>query len=74
MAGEFEIQRTSAIYVNLQGEKVNTLKKTVVSKAVVILTSLLSEKNIEDREKRSSFECGFDPKRSPRLPLSLRFF
>nr|YP_009479848.1 NADH dehydrogenase subunit 3 [Incisitermes minor]AVX29518.1 NADH dehydrogenase subunit 3 [Incisitermes minor]URX53466.1 NADH dehydrogenase subunit 3 [Incisitermes minor] len=42
--------------------------------AVMILTSLLSKKNIEDREKSSPFECGFDPKSSARLPFSLRFF
>nr|URX52682.1 NADH dehydrogenase subunit 3 [Neotermes cf. insularis/malandensis]URX52767.1 NADH dehydrogenase subunit 3 [Neotermes cf. insularis/malandensis]URX52780.1 NADH dehydrogenase subunit 3 [Neotermes cf. insularis/malandensis] len=41
---------------------------------VMMLTSLLSKKNIEDREKSSPFECGFDPKSSARLPFSLRFF
>nr|URX53986.1 NADH dehydrogenase subunit 3 [Epicalotermes sp. 1 AB-2022a] len=41
---------------------------------IMMLTSLLSKKNIEDREKSSPFECGFDPKSSARLPFSLRFF
>nr|URX54441.1 NADH dehydrogenase subunit 3 [Cryptotermes penaoru] len=41
---------------------------------IMILTSVLSKKNIEDREKSSPFECGFDPKSSARLPFSLRFF
>nr|URX53091.1 NADH dehydrogenase subunit 3 [Cryptotermes austrinus] len=41
---------------------------------IMILTSVLSKKDIEDREKSSPFECGFDPKSSARLPFSLRFF
>nr|URX52818.1 NADH dehydrogenase subunit 3 [Cryptotermes chacoensis] len=41
---------------------------------IMIMTSILSKKNIEDREKSSPFECGFDPKSSARLPFSLRFF
>nr|URX53156.1 NADH dehydrogenase subunit 3 [Cryptotermes queenslandis] len=48
-----------------------TLTMTTI---IMILTSMLSKKGIEDREKSSPFECGFDPKSSARLPFSLRFF
>nr|AVN67393.1 NADH dehydrogenase subunit 3 [Elliptorhina davidi] len=41
---------------------------------IMILASILSKKSIEDREKSSPFECGFDPKSSARMPFSLRFF
>nr|YP_009471354.1 NADH dehydrogenase subunit 3 [Sibylla pretiosa]AVE15489.1 NADH dehydrogenase subunit 3 [Sibylla pretiosa] len=46
----------------------------MISFIVMMLTNLLSKKNIEDREKSSPFECGFDPISSSRLPFSLRFF
>nr|ASY98399.1 NADH dehydrogenase subunit 3 [Prohierodula picta]ASY98536.1 NADH dehydrogenase subunit 3 [Prohierodula sp. JZ-2017] len=46
----------------------------MISLIVMVLTNLLSKKNIEDREKSSPFECGFDPISSSRLPFSLRFF
>ncbi|MBV8801412.1 MAG: NADH dehydrogenase subunit 3, partial [Gammaproteobacteria bacterium] len=38
---------------------------------IIILASTLSKKTNKDREKRSAFECGFDPKGSARLPFSL---
>lgn len=41
---------------------------------VILIATILSKKLINDREKRSPFECGFDPKRSARIPFSLRFF
>nr|YP_010946927.1 NADH dehydrogenase subunit 3 [Symploce maxima]WGO57684.1 NADH dehydrogenase subunit 3 [Symploce maxima] len=46
----------------------------LLSSVIMLLASLLSKKTIEDREKCSPFECGFDPKSSARLPFSLRFF
>nr|UAM91014.1 NADH dehydrogenase subunit 3 [Hymenopus coronatus] len=45
-----------------------------ISFIVMMLTNFLSKKIIEDREKNSPFECGFDPMSSSRLPFSLRFF
>nr|AVE15679.1 NADH dehydrogenase subunit 3 [Hierodula chinensis] len=46
----------------------------MISLITMMLTNFLSKKNIEDREKSSPFECGFDPISSSRLPFSLRFF
>nr|AQP29647.1 NADH dehydrogenase subunit 3 [Pericapritermes dolichocephalus] len=46
----------------------------ILSSAIMVLTTLLSKKMNEDREKSSPFECGFDPKNSARLPFSSRFF
>nr|YP_007517102.1 NADH dehydrogenase subunit 3 [Procecidochares utilis]AGG10665.1 NADH dehydrogenase subunit 3 [Procecidochares utilis] len=41
---------------------------------IMFISTILSKKMINDREKNSPFECGFDPKSSSRLPFSLRFF
>ena len=41
---------------------------------VFLVSWRLSLKIVEDSEKRSPFECGFDPKGSARIPFSMRFF
>nr|YP_010703590.1 NADH dehydrogenase subunit 3 [Chorthippus albonemus]YP_010734647.1 NADH dehydrogenase subunit 3 [Chorthippus qingzangensis]WCO86724.1 NADH dehydrogenase subunit 3 [Chorthippus albonemus]WEH01539.1 NADH dehydrogenase subunit 3 [Chorthippus qingzangensis] len=41
---------------------------------IMLIATILSKKLINDREKSSPFECGFDPKSSARMPFSLRFF
>nr|YP_009351098.1 NADH dehydrogenase subunit 3 [Globitermes globosus]AQP28562.1 NADH dehydrogenase subunit 3 [Globitermes globosus] len=46
----------------------------LLSSAIMLLTTMISKKINEDREKSSPFECGFDPKNSARLPFSSRFF
>nr|AVN68348.1 NADH dehydrogenase subunit 3 [Euphyllodromia sp. Z257] len=46
----------------------------ILSILIMMLTSILSKKMNEDREKSSPFECGFDPKSSARMPFSMRFF
>nr|AML25912.1 NADH dehydrogenase subunit 3 [Staphylinidae sp. BMNH 1274216] len=46
----------------------------IISMIVMSISSILSKKTFMDREKSSPFECGFDPKSSPRMPFSLQFF
>nr|WAX39761.1 dehydrogenase subunit 3 [Conophyma sp.] len=46
----------------------------IVPMIVMLIATALSKKLINDREKSSPFECGFDPKSSARMPFSLQFF
>nr|YP_009695354.1 NADH dehydrogenase subunit 3 [Diaphanes nubilus]QEJ81532.1 NADH dehydrogenase subunit 3 [Diaphanes nubilus] len=46
----------------------------IISSSLMMINNLISFKSILDREKNSPFECGFDPKSSPRIPFSLQFF
>nr|QDP18085.1 NADH dehydrogenase subunit 3 [Monistria discrepans] len=46
----------------------------MIPSIVMLITSMMSKKTINDREKSSPFECGFDPKSSPRMPFSIQFF
>nr|QOL01017.1 NADH dehydrogenase subunit 3 [Myrmeleotettix sp. YH-2020] len=46
----------------------------IVPMIVMLIATMLSKKLMNDREKSSSFECGFDPKSSARMPFSIRFF
>nr|QOL00926.1 NADH dehydrogenase subunit 3 [Chorthippus fallax] len=46
----------------------------IIPMLVMSIATILSKKMINDREKSSPFECGFDPKSSARMPFSLRFF
>nr|YP_010249755.1 NADH dehydrogenase subunit 3 [Clinotanypus yani]QTT60886.1 NADH dehydrogenase subunit 3 [Clinotanypus yani] len=46
----------------------------IIAAIVMVLASILSKKALNDREKSSPFECGFDPSESSRIPFSLRFF
>ena len=40
----------------------------------MIICTIISAVSSKDREKRSPFECGFDPKSSARTPFSIQFF
>nr|YP_011004569.1 NADH dehydrogenase subunit 3 [Pyrocoelia pectoralis]WPT27224.1 NADH dehydrogenase subunit 3 [Pyrocoelia pectoralis] len=46
----------------------------IITGSLMLINNLISIKSISDREKNSPFECGFDPKSSPRIPFSLQFF
>lgn len=52
----------------------STLVALLLPIILIILIRILSSRSTIDREKKSPFECGFDPKNTARIPFSLRFF
>nr|ADO60470.1 NADH dehydrogenase subunit 3 [Anthrenus sp. BMNH 840208] len=46
----------------------------MISLMLMTMSTIISMKTFNDREKSSPFECGFDPKTSARLPFSIQFF
>ncbi|WP_411026766.1 NADH-quinone oxidoreductase subunit A, partial [Salmonella sp. s54395] len=45
----------------------------LLSRLLLIIGHFLPKRKLE-QEKRSPYECGFDPIKSARLPFSFRFF
>nr|BAD32648.1 NADH dehydrogenase subunit 3 [Orthetrum melania] len=53
---------------------ITSIMLITITTIIMLLASILSKKSINDREKSSPFECGFDPFNKSRIPFSLRFF
>nr|ALQ12066.1 NADH dehydrogenase subunit 3 [Aquarius elongatus] len=45
-----------------------------ISMTLMMVCSIISKKSKNNREKMTPFECGFDPKKSARIPFSMQFF
>nr|YP_009692471.1 NADH dehydrogenase subunit 3 [Limnogonus poissoni]QEH58883.1 NADH dehydrogenase subunit 3 [Limnogonus poissoni]QEH58897.1 NADH dehydrogenase subunit 3 [Limnogonus poissoni]QEH58924.1 NADH dehydrogenase subunit 3 [Limnogonus poissoni] len=52
----------------------SVLMATIISMGLMMLCSIISKKSKNNREKMTPFECGFDPKKSARIPFSMQFF
>nr|YP_007026849.1 NADH dehydrogenase subunit 3 [Metacrangonyx ilvanus]CCI69552.1 NADH dehydrogenase subunit 3 [Metacrangonyx ilvanus] len=46
----------------------------ILTLVILVLANFLGKKMNKEREKNSSFECGFDPFKKARTSFSIRFF
>nr|YP_010882186.1 NADH dehydrogenase subunit 3 [Pulchriphyllium bioculatum]WID87100.1 NADH dehydrogenase subunit 3 [Pulchriphyllium bioculatum] len=46
----------------------------MITNILMLINAITSKKADMDREKPTPIECGLDPKSSPRVPFSLKFF
>lgn len=53
---------------------VSSIIALIVPSIILLAAWVLRARSYTDREKSSPFECGFDPKRTARIPFSIRFF
>nr|UYA97661.1 NADH dehydrogenase subunit 3 [Megacopta bituminata] len=52
----------------------STIMTMTMTMIMMMLCGIVHKSSIQDREKMSPFECGFNPKKSARIPFSIQFF
>ena len=53
---------------------ISSIVAIIIPLIIFILAYSLAIRSLNDREKTSPFECGFDPNHRARIPFSIRFF